>query len=635
MNYSFIEYSNETCDLYNKGKQKYYYYFQGNDVLLIKGEEKRHIAKGVPHIARIRNDRIYDKYEDFILDVHITVNIVNKELERSGEVLISLRDSDIKQADISDGEIADIIPDLYRKKHIDNKAELGLLLKRYIFWALKYYMENNSHLFAKCGWFRWENGWEYECEYYSVTKRGSDKLSFVPGMIGESSHFDHMKGKSIQELIGDCNGYKEFFDLIKSHRNLLGIFAYTLNSILWDYIYQYSTNYNDAWLDNLENKGLLFFSACLYGQDVRKANVIANILTNLFEEPAKSWIRIPLKPHISATSANTRVEKLNRYKSVPIIVTTPSNKITKASKVFKELNRYRNGRDLFVYPVYINNSPIKCDEVINFDVDMITLPFAHTDNEKATKIHRQMGKLLYCFMVYLQENAIKENKKMEEDFHPTDIKMMADGMLIQDIDARWEWFKETQRPKFFSEIIDYIQKKYGFDELCVYNNIPICVLYGVLRYFCVFLSEHGIDRIDLLDLYEKSYFQTKHENSDGRDQGNNKADHQKYLQCLKSFIDKSMKQKEEWIKIDCLPRGNKDQCYYLVHDVWFDKFYKYMENVGISTIKRQNMFAILKENGLLKKSNNNSNRVLREGTYYTVIYMAAFESLIQSWSLEE
>lgn len=635
MNHSLKEFIEETYDFWEKRKQKYYYASDNKYVFLIRNGESTCIVKGIPDIARISNKRIYNKYEDFVLYVHIEVDIIDKESRWNGEVCVSLKDPNIRNANISDEDIMELMPRLYSEKHIVNKTELGLLLKRYILWALKDYVERRPFLFAQCGWVWRENGLEYECEYVSVTKRGPEKLLYVPNMIAESSYRDHKKGKNIEELIGDRNDYLEFFEFLKSHESLLAIFAYTLHSVLWDYIYRYSTNYNDAWLDNLENKDMLFFSVCLYGQDVRKANVIANILSNLFGELTTCWIRIPLNPHISATSANTRVEKLNRYNSVPIIVTAPSGKVTRASKVFKELNRYRNKGDLFVYPVYINSVPINCDEVVNFDVDAITLPFACTDNEKAIKVHGQMGKLLYCFMAYLQENAKKEYKEMEKGFSSKDAERMKGGMTIKEIDAVWERYKGIHSPKFFSEVIEFIQEKYDYDELCIYNSLPICVLYAALRYFCAFLDDHGIEQMDLLNLYEESFFQTKHAVSDGRDQGKNKIDHQKYLQCLKRFIDKSMEQGEEWVKVDCLPRGNKEECYYLQHKVWFGKFSEYMENVGLPTIARGNIVAILKNNGLLKTGNNNSIQVLREGTYYTVIYAAAFQSLIQSWNLEE
>lgn len=106
----------------------------------------------------------------------------------------------------------------------------------------------------------------------------------------------------------------------------------------------------------------------------------------------------------------TTVDKVKKYSSVPIIVTSKTDHMMKSSKIVKELYHNREAMKLFVYPVFINDTLINADEIANFNVDRVLLPFSIKDRETAHKLHEQMAVLLFSFVLYLRDVSMNSER---------------------------------------------------------------------------------------------------------------------------------------------------------------------------------------------------------------------------------
>lgn len=246
---------------------------------MASGEEDK-IAKNIP---RIENQDVKWEWGDARAAIYFKLYFSLEENEDRNAVL-ELFVYDLKQQiEIDRKEIQDLIGELYKDKWIKNKGELTRLFERYIRYYIKGYLGINGHICASCGWKRENNG----KEFYSLTKRRGWNFSFIQDMFGEDAYKMHSNKEDFSQILNKYNKCKDFYDFLFANPILIGIFAYTIHALVWDYGCDYNKVYYEGCVEYVEKKSALFFSACIYDKDTDKAKVIANILCNVFNSPPK------------------------------------------------------------------------------------------------------------------------------------------------------------------------------------------------------------------------------------------------------------------------------------------------------------------------------------------------------------
>lgn len=598
MDLSFQEFLDEISTL-----KKEYNCDNGEIVLDVSGE-KDVIAKCIP---KIKNQNVKWEWGDDGAALYFKLFFELEGYEdRKAELEIFVYGLKKQEIEIEREEIQDLIKELYKDKWIKNKGELTKLFERYIRRYIKGYLETKSYTLAYCGWKREYNG----KEFYSLTKRKGWNFPYIQDMFGSNVYEMHENNEDFFQILLKFNQCKEFYDVLFSNPNLIGIFAYTIHALVWDYGCEYEKRNYDLWLSDVENRDALFFSVCLYGKDTDKAKVIANILCNVFNSPQNSWTNISTKHHISATSLETTVDKLKKYSSVPIIVTSKNNHLMKSSKIVKELYRDKAAMKLFVYPVYINDTPINVDEIVNFNVDSILLPFSVKDKEAACKLYEQMTVLLFSFVAYLRDKSMEERADV----------------------TQWVELKNLK-----AELKNLLDARKDFEEDWVEKNLPIFLLYAALKFFCDFIKQFQKEEGEkLLSIYRDCIVNTgQTEDSKRQTQKIQISAEQgmRYLLCLNKLIQESLKHKEDWLFEGNEPRGKKERCYYM-QAVWYDKFCKRVEKEKMPTITQRKMVAILKQHCFLKVQKTGPANVLQRGgeSYYTIL-ADAFTEAVNQWNI--
>lgn len=573
--------------------KKEYDCYSGKIVVNVSGKEEI-IAKYVP---RIKNQNVEWEWGDDGATIYFKLYFGLEENEgRKAELELFVYGLK-QQIEIDREEIQGLIGKLYKEKWIINKGELTKFFERYIRYYIKGYLKINGHICANCGWKRENNG----KEFYSLTKRRGSNFSFIQDMFGEDVYKMHSNQENFSQILNKYNKCKEFYDFLFANPIFIGIFAYTIHALVWDYGFEYKKDYYEGCIEYVENKDALFFSICLCGKDTDKAKVIANILCNVFNPPKNSWTNISIEHHISATSLKTTVDKLKKYSSVPIIITSKNNHLMKSSKIVKELYRDREDMKLFVYPVYINDTPINVDEIVNFNVDNVLLPFSVKDKEMAGRLHEQMEVMLLAFIWHLKDKSMTSESSLRIEFKNL-------------LDAR----------KDFEE--DWVEK-----------NLPIFLLYAALKFFCDFIKQFQKEEGEkLLSIYRNSIVNTG-QTEDSKQQTqkvqNLAEQDMRYLLCLNELIQESLKHKEDWLIEGNESRGKKERCYYM-QAVWYDKFCKRVEKEKMPEIPKGKLVAILKQYCFLKVQKSSTANVLqRDGISYYTILADAFAEAVNQWNI--
>ncbi len=528
----------------------------------------------------------------------------NEDRKAEFEIIVDVDRSKKYKIEIERKEIKDLIKDLYKGKWIKDEEELIKLFTRYIRMYIKSYLETKIYILAYCGW---EKEY-YQKEFFSLTKRGGLNSPYIQDMFGKDVYDMYRKEQDFSDILLKYNQCKELYDIFFSNPVLIGVFAYTIHALVWDYGCEYEKENYDLWLYNIENRDTLFFSVCLYGKDTDKAKVIANILCNVFNSPQNSWTTISTKHHISATSLKTAMNKLRKYSSVPIIVTSKTNHIMKSFKIVKELYRNREAMQLFVYPVYISDTPINADEIVNFNTDSVLLPFSVKDKETAGKLHEQMTVLLFSFVEYLRDKSMSTS-----DFRRKD-----DGQRDE-----WENLMNAQK---------------GFEEGWIESNLPLFLLYAALKFFCNFIKQFQCEEGEkLLSLYRNSIVKTEQPMDSKQQIQKEKSmaeQGMRYLLCLHKLILDSLKLKEEWLWEGTESRGEKERCYYMYEKVWYKRFTEKLEKEKMEPIGIQVIAKILKEYHILKRyKTSTANVIKRKDKYCYVLLADLFDEKVNQWNI--
>lgn len=482
------------------------------------------------------------------------------------------------------------IEDMMNSKWVRDKTEIARLLKSYFKQNIERYYKSHRSDFFRCGWTNTDGKYEY----LSITYRESYKREYIENMLNLSKdvyvkrHFEKVNDK--EQLSANC---LDALNFLKTDRRLVAIFAYTIHALIWDYKYDYDLwKYGQTlkWLDNMDT---LFFSMCLYGKDDLKSKAVANAVLDLFGSPENVG-KISLKHHISATSIDSRVERLRFYGSVPIIVTSKTNHILKSSAIVRELYRKRWEGRLFVYPVFISNIPINVDEMINIETSGIAFPDPKTEKNEIRAFHAGLMEIIGCFIFFLR-NIASKNKKTA--------------------------FKNYNLDRVKTEL-----EQNGYD---IQENLPVFLLYVALTDFSVFLNKIGLnDEAEQLKQMYKEGFIDNDKIIMPNTEESNPEQFDEYLLLIKEIVQDRERQQYDWVKEGNEPRGERERCYYLEADKWYQYFSARAQNKKLKPIKQRVIVNYMYERGLLKTANERTKGLKRNNQYYLTIKADQFDKLI-------
>lgn len=189
--------------------------------------------------------------------------------------------------------------------------------------------------------------------------------------------------------------FQELFEWMLGDYNLLGIFVYTLHALLF--------YYSGGMKNKMQSEEA--FAICIYGRDMEKVKIIANLLSNLFEYNNEKMNILKRGSHFSCSSLEKQKAVFYRIESVPLIVCNKTGRLTRSSSIITTLRNQRLKGKCAYFPVFLSQNAINADEVLDFCVDDIPVRSDYADWK--TKINY----LLIQFIVYLEDMESNYYKK--------------------------------------------------------------------------------------------------------------------------------------------------------------------------------------------------------------------------------
>ena len=474
------------------------------------------------------------------------------------------------------------IEDVMSEDWVRDKPEIARLLKAYLKQNIERYYTFHRSVFFKCGWvMSTDVGYQYK----SVTYRSTDTRECFANMLNINKCVKEINNK--EQLSANCIQALSF---LQTDGRLVAVFAYTIHALIWDYKYDYNLrSYEQAlkWLDNIDT---LFFSMCLYGKDDLKSKAVANVLLDLFSSP-KEWGRISLKHHISATSIDNKLDKMMHYGSVPIIVTSRTNRIIKKSEIVSKFYKRRRLGELYVSPVFISNSPINADEMINIETSGMVFPDPKTEKNELIALHSGVLEIINYFIVFLRDGA--GNKS------------------------------------FFSKNIEQVRSEIKQDDYWIQDNLPTFLLYVALTDFGIFLNKIGLnDESERLKKIYRESFIYSDKTTVPKSEESNPEQFDEYLLRINEIVQDRKRPRYEWVKESNEPKGEHERCYYLKADKWYEDFSARVQRKKLNPVKKRVIVNYLYDRGLLKTANPQTKGLKRNNQYYLVIKADQFDQLI-------
>lgn len=463
-----------------------------------------------------------------------------------------------------------------------NLITIQKIYKRYFIHCINDFLRWNPTALADCGW-----SWEYDTRYFISLNRS---LYSVPKAI-EKDFFNGRKTAQIFKEKLHLLSFQNFFDFICMNECALTAFSYSIHAILWNYLHGYQ---KPDFSDSALNPDTIFFSLCLYGNNPCVSKIIANLLSNLFIIKRNAWNVISHKYHISATSLSDRsFNNLKKYKSVPIIVTSKEDRLTRASSILKKIQRQRNDSCLHMSPVYICKTPIQADEIINCCTDSLIEYSRFNDTDWLDKIHMDFCVLIYNFIQYLTEISKQNNDREKAE--------------LQSLNrALYNVFENNSLSD------DWLD-----------SHTPETLLYTTMQCFCHFLASTPLSNyeITLLKACRLCFLPHSIPRPVQKPIIQNT-----FPQDFYQFITESTSKKHSWLFEGCEQRGNKEECYYLDNKEAYSNFIAFLKKSKRPPITKRNFVKMMKDNHLLKlPESGTSNTMKRNGKYVYVIPKNLFQ----------
>lgn len=447
------------------------------------------------------------------------------------------------------------------KKYINR---LQSIYQKYFRECMKKWLSLNPGLLLQCGWFQ-EN--QRERGFKSITYRDSEAIN-VPYSQIDSLIFNGLLPEFNYTSPDDyCiqHDLHNFFDFLQN-KHALFLFTCTIHALLTDYIP--SQNFDNLYVPNTDTA---FFSLCIHGKDISHVKTVGNLLLNVFDIQKRYWSVISRKIHISASSISAnKVDALRMYSDVPIIFTTRKNRFYKSSGIIKKVHDKRKQGNLRIFPVYISNTPVIADEVINCCVDDIPTDF------DLNELHSNM-----CFVLYLFIRCLSDIYRTKS-LHTVEEYKTVEKMTSQTI----ERLHTTLMPDDFISLTE--------------NKLPEILLMSSLKSFCYVFSSTPLkqDTNALIKTFE-SYITNSEDTPIESDSGT--VD---YIALISDFIQESITtgKNEDWIfeTTEKSVDGKKEICYCITTKTGFKHFLEFLKKRKIKAISSRFFTRILDSNGILK-----------------------------------
>ncbi len=341
------------------------YYIDGKNLILRTESGEKTIAKGFIFVRDIFLEKACSN--GVFLQIVFAYRFKKNRCEEEDCLFIKLSHTgkiisfDYKESD--EEKFIEVIKSTYKKEY---KARILKLYKEYFQKYISDYIEKYPTILAKCGWFQISG----KKEFLSITHTEDFYPDFVNDLFDNKVTKSNLLNTIFLKLgkeYTEKNSFniKNLFEFTISDPCILTAFAYSIHAISWNYVHSYFRNLPKE-IDHV-------FSLCIYGKDPALSKELVNLLLNFFTINPIKWRTIEQKYHISTTSVSKKgIDNLVFYKSIPIIITSKNNHFTKTSSIIRKIDE---NTKINIYPVYISDSPIMADEILNCCSDSLLSKF--------------------------------------------------------------------------------------------------------------------------------------------------------------------------------------------------------------------------------------------------------------------
>lgn len=507
-------------------------------------------------------DILYSSLSDdgAIIDVSYQTSddICNDFIERTLPVTISFNAGISFDSSVLSNDLKRIIKDKRYFQRIQS------LYQNYFRDCMKEWLRSNPGLLFQCGWFKEDRK---ELSFKSITYRDSettkspyskiDSLIFN-GLVSEFSHTtpdNYLKNHNLHN----------FFDFLQN-KHALFLFTCTIHSLLLDY------SYNHIWNNShIPNADTAIFSLCIHGKEISHVKKVANLLLNVFDISKEHWTVISRKIHKSASSIiSSKIDSLRMYSDVPILFTTRTNRFYKSSGIIKKIHTKRQQGYLHIFPVYISETPIIADEIINCCVDDISTDF------DLDELHSNM-----CFFLYFFINILSEIYRTKDTYTSKDYQT-----IMQMTNQLIEHLHTSLTPDNFIQLTE--------------KKLPEILLMSSLKSFCYIFSLTPTSQYtNILTTSFESYI------SNSKDITTiSTLETVNYILLIAEFIHESINIEEnnEWLfeSTEKKSDGTTEPCYCLTTQEGFNHFLSFLKERKIKAISTRYFTRTLESKDILK-----------------------------------
>jgi hypothetical protein len=584
----------------NKSSSSYFINKEFNDKKLyikLKSGNTKVVADGYPKITEVDLFDFNDKTINFIVG-YKTINYKNSDI--SCTVSLS-RGTNPKIEFLEVESVRDL---LHTDTYIDcNEKVLFALFKNYFKAVLLADLKNYNSMLFEYGWYIKDEDHNSGKQFHFVPvtddgywKPKSNKTNvkdiddaLFNGMIfnkdNQLSHYRTVHcqndvgiaGKSLIDIKKETNRFKLFFDFILENKDTIGIFAYSVHSIFWNYTLCGAIGDKEKMNTRASlQKGFNdVFAICIHGKDLKIVNSVANLLSNLFFVDVDDIATLYTNKIIPCDKPNPERFINYAWQSVPILVTNEKGIITKKSSIVNRLQSLREKRIAYFFPVYLNSRPLKLEEAEDFCAD--SLKYSLTNDRNINLLKEEINYLFLLFVHFL--STVSNSEDRNEHFNEL-------GLI-------------------YDRTVEEISKLKGFKRN---KKNSVKLLYAAIKGFCYFLRK--IDMIDEADRMQHQAYQFLIDADPLQMNNIEKVNVIKdtTLESFKDYIMGILKKKEmerpDFFCIQNESRGKKEKCFYLIEEGFindFDKFLDHRQKIDYLTLQKK-----LVQHGLLKRRSNGS-----------------------------
>ncbi len=256
---------------------------------------------------------------------------------------------------------------------------------------LKCILTDCWQLYKKQPYIGWVGGDEDDFKTFFGINTYGDPLKYKYPCLFNSEIEQCKRKRDWQE-----SDFQEVFDWLLGDYNLLGIFVYTLQALLF--------YYSGGMKNEMESEEA--FAICIHGRDMDKVRIIANLLSNLFEYDNEKLHILKRGSYLSCSSLDKQQALFYRIESVPLIVSNKAGRLTRSSSIITTLRDQRIRGKIAYFPVFLSQNAINADEVLDFCVDGISLRNDYGDWKA------KINYLLIQFIIYLEDVERNYDKRL-------------------------------------------------------------------------------------------------------------------------------------------------------------------------------------------------------------------------------